>query len=427
MDVARKSVLRRLKGNGQHTDAVTCAKFGRRGSELSACILSAGRDKAVRLWDVSTGEFVSTIGQHRDYVKSLVSAADSTWISGGYDGMIHVWDVRQGTEAGGHDRLGVATGAVFSFNNTHPVESLAVFPSGLLLLSAGANEVRLWDLQTGSREPVAVFAAGHAKQIVHVDIDTEASVMMTAALDASVKLHDAKDFRHLWSFTLPNPVTCAAWCPDDEAFSCSMGPSWQLRRRPPRTQGEGVGGLGGAVVARKRVVVGSTRYQKRGKRAAPTEADRLMGEDDGTPPPGKKSGKLIDFHLRKFEYRKALEVVVLQGGEGSASPEIALSFFDELNQRGVMREVLQGHDEASCLNILHWVLRVATLGGGTPFRSTALEVLLILVESNPSLSMASSPPVLDILEKIRNKINQELVLQRQVAPLVGLLDTVLAS
>jgi WD40 repeat protein len=72
-----------------HTDEVLAVAFHPDGARLA----SAGRDRAVWLWDLTTGEEVARLTGHTDYVFSLAfSRNGESLVSGSGDGTARVWD-----------------------------------------------------------------------------------------------------------------------------------------------------------------------------------------------------------------------------------------------------------------------------------------------------------------------------------------------
>lgn len=69
-----------LKG---HADVITAIAFSPDGAQLA----SAGRDKAVRLWNLKTGEVVRTIAGAQDQLSCLGFSADGKWLAIGDVGL----------------------------------------------------------------------------------------------------------------------------------------------------------------------------------------------------------------------------------------------------------------------------------------------------------------------------------------------------
>jgi hypothetical protein len=72
-----------------HTDEVFAVAFHPDGTRLA----SAGRDRAVWLWDLSRGEEVARLQGHTSYVWSLAFSPDgATLASGSGDFTVRLWD-----------------------------------------------------------------------------------------------------------------------------------------------------------------------------------------------------------------------------------------------------------------------------------------------------------------------------------------------
>jgi WD40 repeat protein len=72
-----------------HTDEVFAVAFHADGTRLA----TAGRDRAIWLWDVKRGEAVARLVGHTSYVWSLAFSPDgSTLVSGSGDAMVRLWD-----------------------------------------------------------------------------------------------------------------------------------------------------------------------------------------------------------------------------------------------------------------------------------------------------------------------------------------------
>jgi WD40 repeat protein len=72
-----------------HTDDVYAAAFHPDGTRLA----SAGRDRAIWLWDLARGEAVARLPGHTSYVWSLAFSPDgATLVSGSGDFTVRLWD-----------------------------------------------------------------------------------------------------------------------------------------------------------------------------------------------------------------------------------------------------------------------------------------------------------------------------------------------
>ncbi len=78
-----------MRGAARHTDDVFATAFHPDGTRL----VSAGRDRAVWLWDLARGEEVARLQGHTSYVWSLAFSPDGTTLaSGSGDFTVRLWD-----------------------------------------------------------------------------------------------------------------------------------------------------------------------------------------------------------------------------------------------------------------------------------------------------------------------------------------------
>jgi WD40 repeat protein len=116
---------------------------------LEKLLISAGRDRALRLWEPGTGELVKTLDAHNDSVYTLaVSANGQLLASGGRDGTVRLWETSSWV------RQGVLRG------HKHSVLAVAVHPNGRTIASGSADgTIKFWDAT--SQELTASVESGH--------------------------------------------------------------------------------------------------------------------------------------------------------------------------------------------------------------------------------------------------------------------------
>ena len=90
--------IRTLPGHDHSVSAVRFIPSGAAGAPMSGNLLvSASRDKTLRIWDVTTGYCVKTIHGHADWVRDVAPSFDGRWLlSTGNDQTARLWDATSG-------------------------------------------------------------------------------------------------------------------------------------------------------------------------------------------------------------------------------------------------------------------------------------------------------------------------------------------
>ncbi len=117
----------------------------------SAPTASASEDKAVKMWDLATGQEVLTLKGHTSAVWSVAFSPDGQRLaSASQDKTVKVWDAAMGQEA------------LTLRGHTDVVRSVAFSPDGLRLASASKDQtVKVWDTTSGQGTPGPKAVNGH--------------------------------------------------------------------------------------------------------------------------------------------------------------------------------------------------------------------------------------------------------------------------
>src|SRR6266704_6963925 len=102
-------------------------------------VASGGVDKAIRLWEVSSGQCLNTLKGHSYRGVSVTFSPDGRTIaSGSHDQTVNLWDLNSG------EGLNTLQGL------THGVWSVAFSPDGKAVASGSYDgAIKLWDMKTG--------------------------------------------------------------------------------------------------------------------------------------------------------------------------------------------------------------------------------------------------------------------------------------
>ena len=169
-DVKTKAMLRQLR---RHTAPVRATTWASDGLNM----ISGSDDKKVKLWDLASQEVIwDSRNAHSDYVRCVESnpVAPEMFVSGAYDHTVKLWDRRQEQ-------------AVCDMDHGHPVECCLIASSGAMVLTAGGNEIKLWDVVGGGRL-VHTFC-NHQKNITGMCFDGTGSRLLSCGLDGHVKVY----------------------------------------------------------------------------------------------------------------------------------------------------------------------------------------------------------------------------------------------
>ncbi|MGK7878988.1 MAG: pentapeptide repeat-containing protein [Crocosphaera sp.] len=167
-----------------HTDYVRSVAISADGKSL----VSGSLDKTIRLWDLGTGEEIKVLTGHTSSVNSVAISADGqSLVSGSLDKTIRLWDLGTGKE------IKVFTG------HTSSVNSVAISADGQSLVSGSDDKtIRLWDIGTGKE--INVFT-GHKSLVYSVAISADGQSLVSGSLDKTIRLWDIVTGKEINVFT----------------------------------------------------------------------------------------------------------------------------------------------------------------------------------------------------------------------------------
>lgn len=117
-----------------HTDWVTCVRFSPNAED--PVIVSSGRDKVVKVWEMNEFKLKHNLKGHTSYVNSVTVSPDgSLCASGGKDGVAMLWDLNEGK-------------ALSSLEAGGEINALCFSPNRYWLCGAVGEAIKIWDLET---------------------------------------------------------------------------------------------------------------------------------------------------------------------------------------------------------------------------------------------------------------------------------------
>lgn len=122
-----------IKEHG-HDGWVSCVRFAPGGER--PLIVSAGYDKIVKVWELSTCKLLANLVGHKGYISTVAVSPDgSLCASGGKDGTAMLWDLTQGVH-------------LYDLDTNDVINALVFSPNRYWLCAATNNSIKIWDLKS---------------------------------------------------------------------------------------------------------------------------------------------------------------------------------------------------------------------------------------------------------------------------------------
>jgi len=391
-DVATKTLLRILRG---HSTAARRCDF----TPDKTHIVSFSDDKSVCVWDLPSETLLDTFTGHDDYVRcgAAANVSSDLVLSGSYDQTVKLWDRRTKGEP------------VLTMKHNAPVEDLVILPGDSLIVSAGGNHVKVWDVAGGGRELTSL--SPHHKTVTCLCIADSGGTVVSGSLDRSAKRINMQNFQVSGSMSFPSSLLSVAVDTDNKYLVGGMtdGLVQIFQKRQEYVDG---------------VSVDSSQ------RAKKKTNHRYLKYTHFTPAPGdivvEQTNKDVelkhDMHLRKYEYSKALDHT-LKPFVQRKTPQYAHSVLYELMRRDGLKSTLVGRDERSLIPVLSYLNRYLC---DTRFSKVLLHVAELVVDLYLPMSVKSNK-VEKLFEDLLKKLVSELRLIQNLVELEGCLDTLISS
>ncbi|GFS29796.1 u3 small nucleolar RNA-associated protein 15 homolog [Trichonephila inaurata madagascariensis] len=381
-DVPGHRLLRTFKG---HKAATHRCAFVPGFSHL----LSFSDDKTVALWDVTTEQRLKSFEEHKDYIRAgaISQLSQDIFISGSYDHTVKMYDIRTGS-------------SVMSVDHEFPVDSILIFPSGGLFISAGGTSIKVWDPIAGR---MLAHVITHHKPITSLCFASNGRRLMSASLDRHVKIYDITSYEVVHTLTYPSPILTVAVAPDDKAVGVGMADGiFSLRQMTPKLPEES--------------------KQKKSLFHQYHSYARDFNETDNTvfvPGSMKKKERSYDRYLRTFQSSRALDAVL---GGGSASPQVTITVMMELIRRGSIKAAMVEREGNSLIVLIRFVTKYI---GDPKYMRVLIDVGLILLELyGPKFG---DPGVRKLFQSLSEAVDNQILYLKEMEEIQAVIQTILVS
>ncbi|KAN0083648.1 WD40-repeat-containing domain protein [Elaphomyces granulatus] len=216
--------IRTLPGHDHSVSAVRFIPSGAAGSPMSGNLLvSASRDKTLRIWDVTTGYCVKTLQGHSDWVRDVAASPDGRFLfSGGNDQIPRLWDISSAeTKATflGHEHVVecVAFAPPTSYKYFATLAGLRKPPpvsSSAEFVATGSRDknIRLWD----SRGTLIKTLGGHDNWVRAIIFHPGGKYLLSVSDDKTLRCWDlSQECKCVRTVTDAHGhfISCIRWAP----------------------------------------------------------------------------------------------------------------------------------------------------------------------------------------------------------------------
>lgn len=389
-DTTSRNILRLFKG---HTAPVHRTFFTSDKLQLA----SFCDDKSIRLWDVANEKVVQTYEDaHSDYIRAgaMHPLASNVFASGGYDGKIHLYDTR-------------AENAVQqTLDHGAPVESMLFLPNGSVLVTAGGNQVRVWDMISGCR--LLTTMAQHHKTVTCLRLGSDGRRLFSGGLDRHVKIYDVSTYKTVHTLTYPNAVVSLGVASGDQAVVAGMVDGLVSIRR--MTVDSKPSHLKKIRASRSKI---AERKRPTARPNIPIDVDHVV--KDRVKGPGLKT---YDVQLRQFNHKKALDNAMhLQRME--KQPELVVAVITDLLHRRSLDKALIDRPEHILIKFIDFICAHLS---ETRFMRPLMNAASTVLDVFERQLVTCSDLLLKSLEKLSRTVQNEIQLTTELIQLKGAMD-----
>jgi WD40 repeat protein len=157
-----------LKGHSSRVNILAITPDGQR-------LVSGSDDNTIKLWNLDTGRQIRTLVGHSFWVRSVAISPDGKIVaSGSFDNTIKLWHLANGEE--------IRT----LMGHSQTVRSVAISPDGKILASGSRDRtIKLWNLTSGQQLRTLL---GHSKTVTSLAFSADGKILASGSRDQTIKL-----------------------------------------------------------------------------------------------------------------------------------------------------------------------------------------------------------------------------------------------
>lgn len=357
-------------------------------------MVSGADDYTVKLWDIPNSKEILTFKEHSDYVRCGCASKlnPDLFVTGSYDHTVKIFDARTNKN-------------VLCVEHGQPVESVLLFPSGGLLVSAGGRYVKVWDMLKGGQ--LLVSLKNHHKTVTCLCLSSSGQRLLSGSLDRKVKVYSTTSYKVVHSFDYAASILSLALSHQDETIVVGMT-NGILSVKHRKSEAKKT-----SLPRRRRPAY---RTFIKGKNYLKQRDDIMVSR------PAKKHLEGYDKDLKSFRVSQALDRV-LEPKCVIRTPEVTVSIIKELTRRGVLANALAGRDEKEVTRVLNFLIRNLSQPRFAPVLINAAEIIIDIY-----LPVIGQSSVVDkkfiVLQEL---VEKEIDYQRELLETLGMMDMLFAT
>lgn len=381
-DTNTKTILRVFKG---HSAPVHRTFF----TNDMRHIASFSDDKSAILWDIATEKSINSFRDHTDYVRAgaVNPVSENIILTGGYDNTVKMYDTR-------------SSRCIMSLDHGSPLESLVFLPTGGIFVSAGGNDMKVWDVVAGGRQLVKL--SQHTKTITCLQATSDGRHLISGSLDRQVKFYNTTNYQVVHKLSFTNSILSLGVSKDNNTLVVGqVDGTLGIHRREQKFED-----------AKGKVL----REKKRKRR-------NFKGIDEVVENFTKENHEKYDRLLRKFEYSLALDTVLTRSFFYN-KPQVTVAVMQELMRRQGLVSAFTNRTQDSIARIVSFFNKYISDGR---FTRTLIDIANIFLDVYEKSFLSLTADVQKLIIEMCRRIKVEEELTIEFLKLKGSLEMVMSA